>query len=52
MLSDLYWKMFLCDGSIYNFIKYSYALKKEGNYSYDAGQADCRCIDNTGTTSR
>ncbi len=52
MLSDLYWQLFLNDGSVYYFNKYTAALKKEGATFDDERPIYGGCLDNSGTADR
>ena len=52
MLSDLYWQLFLNDGSVYYFNKYTSALKKEGKITDDERPIYGGCVSNTGTADR
>ena len=52
MVSDLYWQLFLKDGSAYYYIKYTEALKKEGKIIDDTRPIYSGCVSNKGTTDR
>ena len=52
MVSDLYWQLFLKDGSAYYYLKYTEALKKEGKCSNDSRQIYSGSISNKRTADR
>ena len=52
MLSDLYWQLFLNDGSVYYFNKYTAALKKEGKCNDDSRPLYGGCVNYKGTADR
>lgn len=52
MISDLYWQMFINDGSVYSYIKYSESIQKEGKCDNDTGSVYCGCVGNSGTADR
>lgn len=52
MISDLYWRLFLNDGSAYYYTKYTEAIKKEGKDLYESRPFYCGCVSDKGTTGR
>ncbi len=52
MVSDLYWQLFLNDGSAYYYTKYTEALKKEGRISDEYRPIYSGCVSNKGTANR
>lgn len=52
MVSDLYWQLFLNDGSAYYYNKYVEALKKEGKSAYESRPIYSGCVSNKGTADR
>lgn len=52
MVSDLYWQLFLNDGSAYYYMKYTDALKKEGKTGNEFGPIYRGCSRDKGATNR
>ncbi len=52
MVSDLYWQLFINDGSAYYYTRYAEALKKEGKLSDNTRPIYGGCIGNKGTADR
>lgn len=52
MVSDLYWQLFLNDGSAYYYNKYVDAIKKEGKEGYEFRSLYSGCVSNKGTADR
>ena len=52
MVSDLYWQLFLNDGSAYYYTKYVDAVQKEGKEGYEYRPLYSGCAHNKGATNR
>lgn len=52
MVSDLYWQLFLKDGSAYYYTKYAEAVKKEGKDFHESRPFYSGCVSNKGAADR
>ena len=52
MISDLYWQEFLKNGSVYNYLRYTDALMKEGKLNDRIGEIYAGRPDYSGTNDR